>query len=302
MSCRGFRAIRLRGDYKLGLPVAVFSQPSAGHANQYDRAVPFLTTPDGVRLKYEIEGDGPPLLLHLGAGCDSGLWRAAGYIEPLAGSYKCILFDHRGHGESDKPAGSEANHVDRYVADVLSLLNNLGIEKAAFWAYSNGISVGVKLADAHPNRVGALIGSGVIGKPVSHEVLAERAKAAVAELQEFGWDKMISDFDEQETEPVPLWMKERIRATDLGQIMGWNRGRTSWNWSAWDSLPRVAAPTLFLVGELEDPDDVMAEAAARMRNATRMRVQGLGHINAFIRSKLVLPRATAFLAENVSRH
>ena len=263
--------------------------------------MPFLTSPDGVRLKYEVHGDGPPLLLHLGAGCDSGLWRAAGYLEPLAATYRCILFDHRGHGESDKPAGPEANHIDRYVADVLSLMDELAISKTAFWAYSNGISVGLKLAEEHPDRVSAVIGSGLIGKPVAPEVLAERVAAANAELHEFGWEKMISGFDQQETETVPLWMKERIRATDLGQIVGWNSGRPSWAWSAWDSLPRVAAPTLFLVGELEDPGDVMAEAAARMPHATRMRVQGLGHINAYLRSDIVLPRAMAFLAENVSR-
>jgi pimeloyl-ACP methyl ester carboxylesterase len=37
-----------------------------------------LAAPDGTRLRYEIEGDGPPLILHLGAGCDAGLWHAAG--------------------------------------------------------------------------------------------------------------------------------------------------------------------------------------------------------------------------------
>jgi pimeloyl-ACP methyl ester carboxylesterase len=263
--------------------------------------MPFLTSGDGIRLKYDTQGEGPPLLLHLGAGCDSELWRAAGYVEPLAVSYRCILFDHRGHGESDEPAGPEANHIDRYVADVVSLLDELGIGKTAFWAYSNGISVGLKLAEKHPDRVSAEIGSGLIGKPVAPAVLDERVNAANAELRQFGWEKMISGFDQQETEPVPLWMKERIRATDLGQIMGWNSGRPAWNWTAWDALPRVATPTLFLVGEVEDPGDVMAEVAARMPNATRMRVLGLGHINAFLRSERVLPRAMAFLAENAPR-
>jgi hypothetical protein len=42
----------------------------------------------------------------------------------------------------------------------------------------------------------------------------------------------------------------------------------------------------------------MAEAAALMPKATRMRVPGLGHINAFLRSRIVLSRAMAFLAEN----
>jgi alpha/beta hydrolase fold len=96
-----------------------------------------LTAPDGVRLHYEIAGDGPPLILHLGAGCDSQLWGAAGYLEPLERSYRCVLFDHRGHGQCDRPRGAEANHVNRYVADVVALLDQLGVERAAFWGYSN---------------------------------------------------------------------------------------------------------------------------------------------------------------------
>ena len=42
-----------------------------------------FSTSDGFRLRYEIEGTGPGLVLHLGAGCDASLWRAAGYVAPL---------------------------------------------------------------------------------------------------------------------------------------------------------------------------------------------------------------------------
>jgi pimeloyl-ACP methyl ester carboxylesterase len=70
--------------------------------------MPFVTASDGVRLSCEPEGSGPPLLLHLGSGCDAGLWRAAGYLPALAESYTCILFDHRGHRPSGHPVGPEA--------------------------------------------------------------------------------------------------------------------------------------------------------------------------------------------------
>lgn len=112
----------------------------------------FVTSSDGVRLAYEVEGDGPALVLHLGAGCDSGLWRAAGYLDPLAASYSCILFDHRGHGESDKPRGPGAYHIDRLVSDVVELLDHLELESVAFWGYSAGVSPGIKLAEEQPGR------------------------------------------------------------------------------------------------------------------------------------------------------
>src|ERR1700694_3648083 len=74
------------------------------------RVMSFVTAPDGVRLHYELEGEGPPLLLHLGAGCDSDLWRAAGYIEPLAKKFQCILLDHRGQGASNRPREARKPH------------------------------------------------------------------------------------------------------------------------------------------------------------------------------------------------
>jgi hypothetical protein len=47
-----------------------------------------------------------------------------------------------------------------------------------------------------------------------------------------------------------------------------------WGWDEWEALPRVGTPTLFVVGELEDPDDETAEGAALMPNASRFRVLG----------------------------
>ena len=70
-----------------------------------------------------------------------------------------------------------------------------------------------------------------------------------------------------------------------------------WNWSEWESLPHVVAPTLLVAGELEDPEDETGKGAALMPNGTRLRVTGQGHINAFIKSSLVLPHVTAFLAQ-----
>src|ERR1700686_2581565 len=237
----------------------------------------FLRSPDGTRLSYEVEGDGPALVLHLGAGCDSELWRAAGYLEPLAKSYRCILFDHRGHGRSDRPRGAEANHINRYVAEVVAVLDQLGLEHAAFWGYSAGPSVGLKLAEENPTRISALIGSGGLGKATPDQ-LREMVARRVPELREYGWQKMLDRFDDREPDPVPDWMKERIRATDVQQFIDSFLALPSWNWDEWEALPHIVAPTLFVTGELEDPDDETAEAAALMPNATRFRIPGQGHI------------------------
>lgn len=54
-------------------------------------------------------------------------------------------------------------------------------------------------------------------------------------------------------------------------------------------------PTLFIAGELEDPDDIVGEAAARMPDATRVRVPDREHINAFLDSEFVVPAVLDFL-------
>ena len=257
----------------------------------------FLTAPDGIRLHYQVEGSGPPLVLHLGAGCDSELWRAAGHLEPLAKSHRCILFDHRGHGQSDRPRGAESNHINRYVGDVVALLDHLGLERAAFWGYSNGSSVGLKVAQEYPTRIAALVGSDGMSETTPAQI-AQIVARRVPEFREYGWEGLINRFNEREPDGVPNWMKERIRATDIQQFIDWLLAWPDWNWSEWESLPHVVAPTFLVAGELEDPEDETGKAAALMPNGTRLRVPGQGHINAFIKSSLVLPQVTAFLTEH----
>jgi pimeloyl-ACP methyl ester carboxylesterase len=261
--------------------------------------VAFFTSPDRVKLSYEVVGGGPPLVMHLGAGCDSGLWQAAGYLEPLSARYACVLFDHRGHGQSDRPRGAEAHHIDRYADDVVALLDHLGIGAAGFWGYSNGISVGIKVADDHPGRLLALVGTGGTDD-ATPEQLAEIRARRVPEYREHGWETLIARFDAHEPEPVPEWMKQRIRDTDIEQFIGWIEARPAWGWSDWKALARIPIPTLFIVGEHEDPEDEMAEAAELMSDGKRVRIEGQGHINAFLRSDLVLPYVLEFLGRTVA--
>jgi pimeloyl-ACP methyl ester carboxylesterase len=254
-----------------------------------------LDASDGVRLYYEIEGDRPPPLLHLGAGCDIELWLAAGHVGGLRATHRCILFDHRGHGRSDHPAGPEANHIDRFVDDVIRLIDHLGLEQVDFCGYSNAISVGIKTAEGHPDRLRRLVMSGAIqaGLPTAEEVTASVA-ASIADRQEHAWDTLIGEFAAEEG-PAPAWMETAIRATPLVGAIGWIESRPTWGWSTWEALPRVMAPTLYLVGELEAPDDEMAGVAARMPYASRVRIPGKGHINGFLDSTFVIPRVLAFL-------
>lgn len=259
--------------------------------------MPYVTAPDGVRLHYELEGDGPPLLLHLGAGCDSDLWRAAGYVTPLARKYQCILFDHRGHGKSDRPREVAANHIDRYVDDVGALLDHLQVASVHFWGWSNAMFVACAAAERYPARVRSLILGGAAAKPLDAAALRVAAERRINGLRAEGWDLIINEFATEEGE-CPAWMRDRIRATDLEQLILWQRARLDWKVSPWDLLVNAKVPSLLLVGDLEDEGHLMTEAAAQMKDATEIRFEGLGHINAFLASDRALPYVEAFLAKH----
>jgi pimeloyl-ACP methyl ester carboxylesterase len=258
--------------------------------------VAFFTSRDGVKLHYELEGSGPPLVFHLGAGADIELWRRAGYVGPLSKSYTCVLFDHRGHGTSDHPTTVEANHVDRYADDVITLVKHLGYSDVLFLGWSNAIHVGLRAAQQRPEVFDALVLLGAIGRPRAVATIEEATKNRVAEIRQKGWWSILEPMSAAEKFPVPEWFLDSVVATDLEPWIAYIEARVLWNWEPWDALPAVEAPTLIMVGELEDPEDVMADVAAAMPHATRLRIPDREHINAFLYSEFVVPRVLEFLA------
>src|SRR5215472_12241084 len=122
------------------------------------------------------------------------------------------------------------------------------------------------------------------------------ATGRVPEFREVGWEKLIARFVDQEPEGVPEWMQQAIRSTDIQQFIDWCLALPDWTSHDWDVLAHVSTPTLFVVGEHEDPSDETAAGAALMPDARRIRVPGQGHIGAFIHGDLVVDDVIGFLA------
>ena len=79
---------------------------------------------DGVKIHYEVHGDGPPLILTHGYSSTSAMWQ--GQIEALSKHHKLVLWDMRGHGQSDYPEDPKAYSEALTVGDIAALLDEVG--------------------------------------------------------------------------------------------------------------------------------------------------------------------------------
>jgi pimeloyl-ACP methyl ester carboxylesterase len=252
--------------------------------------MPFFATADGAKLFYEMVGSGAPLVLQTGGAGDGSMWRDAGYVEALSSVRRCLLFDHRGHGRSDQPPLAESHSMPRYAADVIALLDHAGIERAAFWGYSQGGEIGLALAALHPERLTALITTGVISNPDRSADAAEN-REAIEGIRLRGWDAIV---EPTELAAAPAWFSRQVKSTNPQMLSLWFEAYETW--SPWARLPEIATPILMFVGELEDPDDWNSRAAQLAINARVVRLPGLNHLDAYVRSDLVLPPAIEFLS------
>ncbi|MFF8970771.1 alpha/beta fold hydrolase [Streptomyces sp. NPDC014995] len=117
--------------------------------------MPAFTAPDGTRLVYHVDGEGPPLVCLPG-----GPMRASSYLGDLGGlsaHRRLLRFDLRGTGDSQTPGDTTSYRCDRLVEDVEALRVHLGLERLDLLGHSAGANLAVRYAARHPGRVGRLL-------------------------------------------------------------------------------------------------------------------------------------------------
>ena len=103
---------------------------------------------DGVNIHYEVHGSGPPLLLTHGYSSTSAMWQ--GQIAALSKQHKLILWDMRGHGQSDYPDDAAAYSEALTVGDMAALLDKAGAGSAIVGGLSLGGYMSLAFYRAHP--------------------------------------------------------------------------------------------------------------------------------------------------------
>jgi len=150
----------------------------------------------GVRIHYEVEGEGLPLVLMHGMGMSTKDWRNAGYPERLSGEFQVILIDSRGFGQSQKLSDPEQYSRAHKVSDVTAVLDDLGIDTAYYWGYSMGASIGWACGMLRPDRFrGLILGAYPVLSPDVPEIdrvrWEARAKGWIKVLQTDVWVTLV---------------------------------------------------------------------------------------------------------------
>jgi pimeloyl-ACP methyl ester carboxylesterase/predicted glycosyltransferase len=148
----------------------------------------------GVRIHYEVYGEGRDTLLFIPPWSivHSRIYKAQ--IPWLSDHFRCVTYDPRGNGKSDRPARPEDYTVEHSVSDALAVLDATGTDAAVLIGMSLGGGLASMLAAHHPGRVRAavLLGTTATIGP-AYPYMSPQHFAAQQESFE-GWNKYNRDY------------------------------------------------------------------------------------------------------------
>lgn len=229
----------------------------------------FLTR-DGVKLYYETHGEGPVILLTHGYSATSQMWR--GQIAPLSAKNKLVLWDMRGHGQSDYPDDQSAYSEEATVADMAALLDEVGAKTAIVGGLSLGGYMSLAFNLKHPERVRALLiidtGPGY-KKDEAREGWNKNALKTAERFEKEGLGQLQAGSSERAT----------ARHRDATGLARAGRGMlTQRDARVINSLPDINVPSLVIVGDKDAPFIAASDyMAAKIPNAQKVVIANAGH-------------------------
>jgi len=225
---------------------------------------------DGVKIHYEVAGDGPALILTHGYSSTGAMW--AGQIAPLTPHFKVITWDMRGHGASDYPDDLDAYSEAATVADMAALLDAVGAKDAIVGGLSLGGYMSLAFNASHPERTRALL-------------IIDTGPGYKNDQARDGWNataiKRAERF-EAEGLPDPAKMGAEVRLARHRDATGLARAArgmlTQKNARVIESLPTIAVPAVVIVGADDTPFLAASDyMAAKIPGAKKVVIEAAGH-------------------------
>ncbi|HEY7270708.1 MAG TPA: alpha/beta hydrolase [Dehalococcoidia bacterium] len=239
--------------------------------------MPFLET-NGISLYYEVHGSGPALLFAHGQGGNHLVWWQQ--VPFFAQHYTCITFDARAFGQSHDIDGKGRSS---FGADVIALLQHLGVDDVRVVAHSMGGRVGIAIALRSSIPCRALVLSGTNGGAVDDDIRARQESAAAARGPALGPHSVAPEF--KTTQPDLWFLYQAIgrlnppRPRDFLALPPGFRGSTA------ERLAACGARILYLVGEHDfiTPPDMIEMCHRIVPGSTYAVIPGSGHSTYFER-------------------
>ncbi|GLZ46234.1 3-oxoadipate enol-lactonase [Actinomycetospora sp. NBRC 106375] len=244
-----------------------------------------------MKLHHVSDGpaDGPPLVLLCSLGSTVDMW--APQRRDLAGEYRVITLDTRGHGGS--PVADGPYEVADLALDALETLDDLGVERASFAGVSLGGAVAQWIGLHAPERAASLAMLCTAARFPNADAFRDRATTARTEGVASIADAVVARWftDEfAETEPDTVRrMRDMIASTPAEGYAGCCEAVAAWD--VVDQLGGITVPTL-VVGGVEDPatppecQQILADGIPGARLET---VTNAAHLASYQRPDVVTP-------------
>jgi pimeloyl-ACP methyl ester carboxylesterase len=243
---------------------------------------------NGVSIHYEVRGKGPTILLSHGYSSTSRMWDDQ--VAALEDRYQVIVWDFRGHGESDYPRDGTQYSETLTVGDMLALLDLVGAKTAIVGGLSLGGYMSLAFHASHPERVRALMLFDT-GPGFKKDDAREKWNATAY--------KRAADFDARGL--AALNSSDEVKLTrhrDASGLAGAARGMLAQQSDrVIQSLGSVKVPTLVLVGA-NDTNFIAATdyMAAKIEGSTKVVIPDAGHAANLHQPALFNQAVEAFLA------
>jgi pimeloyl-ACP methyl ester carboxylesterase len=239
------------------------------------------TVLDGVRLAYDVEGAGDPVLLIQGLGYGRRGWGPAPGL--LAQRFRVVTFDNRGFGDSDAPPGPYT--TAQLAGDALSIMEAAGLETAHVVGISLGGMVAQEFALASPGRVRKLVLCSTTPGGETSFPMPEQTVALMGRVSDLDPGDALLRFVGNALSPDPpeALVQEIVayRTANPPDPAGWwaQAGAGSTH-DAMARLGDITAPTLIVHGTADNVVDVRnATLFADAIPGSRLElVEGVGHL------------------------
>jgi pimeloyl-ACP methyl ester carboxylesterase len=234
------------------------------------------STRSGVKIYYEVAGEGPPMILVHANAFDHRLWMYQ--TASFSKHFRMVAVDLRGYGRSDKP--TDPFSLGDMAADVTGVCANEGIDEAIFLGASTGAGICLLIGQSQPPLVRGLVLVGGSSRgpssmnnriegflsgdiPAYHErYLRECVTEDFAATNRGAW--ILSLFSEG---------SRQLSGASIAQIF---RARMACDLTK--DLQKVRAPTLVVNGEMDMSLAAGRETAAGIPGATHIIIPGSGHL------------------------